>query len=74
MKTSKSTSLTSKKKIKVPNLTELREALFVLKLEQKAGRLLKTHQIKKNRKKIARLLTKENQQKMMKQSESQGEI
>lgn len=73
MKTSKS-NLTSKKKLKTPNLTELREALFVLRLEQKAGRLLKTHQIKKIRKEIARVLTEENQQKMMTQSESQGEI
>ncbi|KLL03807.1 MAG: hypothetical protein MRECE_8c005 [Mycoplasmataceae bacterium CE_OT135] len=48
--------------------------MFVLKLEQKAGRLLKTHQIKKIRKEIARILTKENQQKMMTQSESQGEV
>ena len=62
MKTNK-TNLTSKKKIKVPNLTELRQALFVLKLEQKAGQLIKIHQIKKIRKEIARILTKQNQQK-----------
>ena len=60
MKTSKS-KLNSKKKTGAPNLTELRQALFVLRLEQKAGRLLKTHQIKKIRKEIARILTKENQ-------------
>ncbi|CAJ0747242.1 3481_t:CDS:2 [Entrophospora sp. SA101] len=58
----------------MPNLTELREALFVLKLEQKAGRLLKTHQIKKIRKEIARVLTKKNQQKIMTQSEPEGKI
>ena len=59
------TNLTSKKKIKVSNLTELRQALFVLKLEQKAGQLLKTHRIKKIRKEIARILTKQNQQKQI---------
>jgi len=64
MKTNK-TDLTSKKKIKVPNLTELHQALFVFKLEQKAGQLLKTHQIKKIRKEIARILTKQNQQKQI---------
>ena len=40
----------------------LRKALFLLKLERRAGRLLKTHQIKALRKEIARNLTK-NQQK-----------
>ena len=59
--------LTSKKKSAAPTLTELRQALFVLKLEQKAGRLLKTHQIKRIKKEIARLLTSQNQQNSIKQ-------
>jgi len=70
MKTNKP-SLTSKKQLKTPNLTELRQALFVLKLEQKAGQLLKTHRIKKIRKEIARILTKQNQRKQIIQSEQE---
>ncbi|RHZ37507.1 50S ribosomal protein L29 [endosymbiont GvMRE of Glomus versiforme] len=73
MKVSKS-KLNDKKKLKAPNLTELQQALFVLKLEQKAGRLLKTHQIKKIRKEIARILTKQNQQKIVVQAEPEKEI
>ena len=70
MKTNKS-SLTSKKQLKTPNLSELRQALFVLKLEQKAGQLLKTHRIKKIRKEIARILTKQNQRKQTIQNEQE---
>ena len=71
MKTNKP-SLTSKKQLKTPpNLTELRQALFVLKLEQKAGQLLKTHRIKKIRKEIARILTKQNQRKQTIQNEQE---
>ena len=70
MKTNKS-SLTSKKQLKTPNLTELRQALFVLKLEQKAGQLLKTHRIKQIRKEIARILTKQNQRKQIIQNEQE---
>jgi len=65
------TDLTSKKKAKTPNLTELRQALFVLKLEQKAGQLLKTHRIKQIRKEIARILTKQNQRKQIIQNEQE---
>jgi ribosomal protein L29 len=68
MKPSK-TKLTTKKDIATPSLDELRQALLMLKLEQKAGRLLKTHQIKKVKKEISRILTKQNQQKTMVQSE-----
>lgn len=71
MKTNKS-SLTSKKQLKTLNLTELRQALFVLKLEQKAGQLLKTHRIKQIRKEIARVLTKQNQRKQIIQNEQGG--
>lgn len=70
MKTNK-TDLTSKKKAKAPNLTELRQALFVLKLEQKAGQLPKTHRIKQIRKEIARILTKQNQRKQIIQNEQE---
>ena len=63
MKTSK-TKLTTKKKMTLPDsITKLRQTLFLLKLEWRAGRLLKTDQIKALRKEIARKLTKINQQK-----------
>jgi len=63
MKTSK-TKLITKKKITLPDsITKLRQTLFLLKLEWRAGRLLKTDQIKVLRKEIARKLTKINQQK-----------
>lgn len=72
MKKNKS-KLITKKKLASPDLvTGLRQALFVLRLEQRAGRLLKTHQIKKTRKEIARNLTKQNQQKVIVKSESTG--
>ena len=63
MKTSK-TKLITKKKMTLPDsTTKLRQTLFLLKLERRAGRLLKTDQIKALRKEIARKLTKINQQK-----------
>ena len=63
MKTSK-TKLITKKKMTLPDsITKLRQTLFLLKLEWRAGRLLKTDQIKALRKEIARKLTKINQQK-----------
>ncbi|RHZ35990.1 50S ribosomal protein L29 [endosymbiont GvMRE of Glomus versiforme] len=71
MKVSKSKD---KKKLGLPSLNELQQALFVLKLEQKAGRLLKTHQIKKIRKEIARILTKQNQQKVAMKIEPKKEV
>jgi ribosomal protein L29 len=65
MKTSKSKLTTkTKKEIISPNsVVGLRKALFLLKLERRAGRLLKTHQIKELKKNIARSLTKINQRK-----------
>src|SRR4051794_33665904 len=72
MKKNKS-KLITKKKLTSPDLiTGLRQALFVLRLEQRAGKLLKTHQIKKIRREIARNLTKQNQQKSMTKNESIG--
>jgi ribosomal protein L29 len=63
MKTSK-TKLITKKKMALPDsITKLRQTLFLLKLERRAGRLLKTDRIKVLRKEIARNLTKINQQK-----------
>lgn len=64
MKISKSKKITTKKKIvSSDSITKLRQVLFLLKLERRAGRLLKIHQIKTLKKEIARDLTKINQQK-----------
>lgn len=43
------------------DLAKLRRVLFFFRLEQKAGRLLKTHQIEKIKREIARQLTKNRQ-------------
>jgi ribosomal protein L29 len=67
------TNLITKKEPASPDLvTKLRQALFMLKLERRAGRLPKTHQIKKIKKEIARNLTKQNQQKAMAKNEPVG--
>ncbi|CAI2190306.1 16425_t:CDS:2 [Funneliformis geosporum] len=55
-------------------VTELRQALFMLRLEQRAGRLRQTHQIKKIRKEIAHNLTKQNQARIVKDEASGGKI
>lgn len=73
MKQNKSKLIAKKKTVPQEMLAELRKALLMLKIEQKAGRLLKTHQIKKIRKEIARILTKNNQEKLMMRTEQQGE-
>jgi ribosomal protein L29 len=44
-------------------LTKLRSALMILRMKSKMGQLIQTHQIKKIKKDIARLLTKSNFQK-----------
>lgn len=72
MKKNKSRSI-AKKKLTSPDLViGLRQALFMLRLEQRAGRMLKTHQIKKIKREIARNLTKQNQQKSMTKNEFVG--
>jgi len=63
MKISKSKSTVKNKPISLDLIAELRQDLFLLKLERRAGRLIKTHQIKELKKKIARGLTEINQQK-----------
>jgi len=44
-------------------LAKLRSALMILRMKSKMGQLIQTHQIKKLKKDIARLLTKSNFQK-----------
>ena len=72
MKKNNSRPIAKKKLASSDSITGLRQALFVLKLEQRAGRMLKTHQIKQIKRKIARSLTKQNQQKLMTKNESLG--
>lgn len=49
---------TKKELSKEELLTKYRSALVVLKMKNKMGQLVKTHQIKQIKKEIARLLTK----------------
>jgi ribosomal protein L29 len=72
MKKNKTKLITKKKITSLDSITRLRQALFILRLEQSAGRLLKTHQIKKIKKEIARLLTKQNQPKAIGKNEPEG--
>ena len=66
MKSSKSKAI---KKTSPDSITKMQQALFLLKLEKRAGRLLKTQQIKVLKKEVARNLTKINQQKSTNQAE-----
>lgn len=72
MKKIKTKLVTKKKMTSLDSVTQLRQTLLVLRLEQRAGRLLKTHQIKKMRKEIARNLTRKNQSKIMVKNEFKG--
>lgn len=72
MKTNKAKLITKKKSTSLDLITGLRQTLFMLRLEQRAGRLRQTHQIKKIRKEIARDLTKQNQSRVIVKDKSSG--
>ena len=53
-------------------LVKYRSILVFLRMKNKMGQLIQTHQIKQVKKNIARILTKQNQLKLMAQSEQKS--
>jgi len=64
----KTTKKVEKKLTPEELLVKLRSVLMFLRMKNRMGQLIKTHQIRQVKKDIARILTKQNQLKVMAQS------